>query len=249
MMAIIRINSQSGKGGIAYISARITASTCRATCRWSSARRSSGSPTRRASSFPRSVSDHFIQHYVSQPEWPPEIRDPSHLSGGTDHKGVRVVAPEITDGGEVKRIEGRGTGPDRWFHQRALDLSRHAAVGGRLFRAFAATRVECVGDRLCRTGSMQGPSCSALASIPTSWPPRWRRLFRPRTACWNSAWRRAEPDGAPCDPKRDPHAPRLSSCCTASAAAPRPGSRSWTACRRTSHHRLRSAGAWRIADG
>jgi isopropylmalate/homocitrate/citramalate synthase len=40
--AIIRINSQSGKGGIAYILQQpITGSTCRATCRSSSARRSS----------------------------------------------------------------------------------------------------------------------------------------------------------------------------------------------------------------
>jgi 2-isopropylmalate synthase len=54
--AIIRINSQSGKGGIAYILQQDYGSTCRATCRWSSARTSSGSPTRRARNCPRSAS-------------------------------------------------------------------------------------------------------------------------------------------------------------------------------------------------
>ncbi len=54
--AIIRINSNPARVASPISCRRITASTCRATCRWSSARRSSGSPTRRASSFPRSAS-------------------------------------------------------------------------------------------------------------------------------------------------------------------------------------------------
>jgi 2-isopropylmalate synthase len=36
--AVIRVNSQSGKGGIAYLLSRNTASACRAACRSSSAR-------------------------------------------------------------------------------------------------------------------------------------------------------------------------------------------------------------------
>ena len=54
--AIIRVNSQSGKGGVAYVMQPSTASTCRAGCRSSSPRRSSTSPrTRAPRSRPRDV--------------------------------------------------------------------------------------------------------------------------------------------------------------------------------------------------
>jgi 2-isopropylmalate synthase len=34
-----------------------------------------------------------------------------HTYPDTEHKGMRIVSAEITDRGETKRIEGRGTGP------------------------------------------------------------------------------------------------------------------------------------------
>lgn len=49
--SVIRINSQSGKGGIAYLlESRLTASSCLAGCRWSSPASRKSTPTRMAAS-------------------------------------------------------------------------------------------------------------------------------------------------------------------------------------------------------
>ena len=63
--AIIRVNSQSGKGGVAYLLHDRTGSTCRAGCRSSSRSRCRRSPTSRAASCrPRSSSSCSATQYL-----------------------------------------------------------------------------------------------------------------------------------------------------------------------------------------
>ncbi|MGO8658827.1 2-isopropylmalate synthase, partial [Rhizobium ruizarguesonis] len=58
----------------------------------------------------RRIYDRFIERYVTQPEGRLRFVD-HHTYPDTEHKGQRIVAAEITDNGEIKRIEGRGNGP------------------------------------------------------------------------------------------------------------------------------------------
>jgi 2-isopropylmalate synthase len=71
-----------------------------------------------------------------------------HTHTDPNNKGIRVVSAEITDNGETKRIEGRGTGPIDGFVDALTRLSRHRSDGGELFRALDAAWLECGGDLL-----------------------------------------------------------------------------------------------------
>ncbi|WP_420962573.1 2-isopropylmalate synthase [Brucella sp. IR073] len=126
--AIIRINSQSGKGGIAYILQadyglnlprnlqvefrdviqRITDDEGREL------------PSKR-------IHDEFQKIYVTQPDARLKFVD-HHTYPDPERKGRRIMAAEIFDGGVTKRIEGHGTGPidgfvDALSHYLGIKLS------------------------------------------------------------------------------------------------------------------------------
>ncbi len=113
--AIIRINSQSGKGGIAYIMQEDYGINL---------------PRKLQVEFrediqritdeegvelqPKRIYERFMERYVEQPGARLKFVD-HHSHTDPDHPGQRIVAAEIIDNGEQKRIEGKGSGPVAGF--------------------------------------------------------------------------------------------------------------------------------------
>ena len=146
--AIIRINSQSGKGGIAYVlqadyglnlprnlqvefSKDIQAITDAEGKELSSKR----------------IYERFREVYVDQPNGRLKFLD-HQTYPDTTVKGRRIVEATILDRGKELIIKGGGNGPIDGFVDA---LSRHlgtATVGARLFRAFDPARLERRGDLL-----------------------------------------------------------------------------------------------------
>jgi 2-isopropylmalate synthase len=109
--AIIRINSQSGKGGIAYIMEadyglhlpRNLQVEFRNDIQRITDEEGTELPSKR-------IYDRFMELYVDQPGARLKFVD-HHTYPDPAVKGRRIVSAEITDRGETKRIEGKGTGP------------------------------------------------------------------------------------------------------------------------------------------
>ena len=109
--AIIRINSQSGKGGIAYILQQDYGlnlpRNLQVEFREDIQRITDVEGTELPS---KRIHDRFIERYVDQPGARLKFVD-HHTYPDTEHKGLRIVEAVITDGGVEKTIEGRGNGP------------------------------------------------------------------------------------------------------------------------------------------
>ena len=127
--AIIRINSQSGKGGIAYIMQsdygiqmpRGMQVAFREYIQKITDEEGRELPSKR-------IYDCFMEHYVEQPEGRIKFVD-HHTYPQGDAKGVRVVTAEITDNGEKKRIDAKGNGPvDGFINAMSAYLGRKLSV-------------------------------------------------------------------------------------------------------------------------
>ena len=106
--AIIRVNSQSGKGGVAYLLlSTATASTCRAVCRSSSRRRCRRSPTPRAASCrPRSCTPCSATRTSASPH-----RTTSSGTATSRAKRATASSPTLRLDGEPVELTGEGNGP------------------------------------------------------------------------------------------------------------------------------------------
>ncbi|GGB05170.1 2-isopropylmalate synthase [Brucella endophytica] len=126
--AIIRINSQSGKGGIAYILQadyglnlpRNLQVEFRDVIQKITDEEGKELPSKR-------IHDEFQKIYVTQPDARLKFVD-HHTYPDPERKGRRIMAAEIFDGGVTKRIEGHGTGPidgfvDALSHYLGIKLS------------------------------------------------------------------------------------------------------------------------------
>ena len=92
-----------------------------------------------------------------------------------DQKGIRVVAAEITDGGETKRIEGKGTGPiDGFINALSIylgidlsvaDYSEHSMQHGSNAAAIAYVEVEYPGGKLFGAGINKNIVAASLEAI------------------------------------------------------------------------------------
>ncbi len=112
---------------------------------------------------------------MSQPNGRLKFVDHHTYPAGTDHKGVRVVAAEITDGGEVKRIEGRGTGPIDGFINAlstylgmplsVADYSEHSLQHGSNASAIAYVELEHAGAKLFGVGINTNIVAASLEAI------------------------------------------------------------------------------------
>ncbi|WP_343312473.1 2-isopropylmalate synthase [Brucella sp. BE17] len=109
--AIIRINSQSGKGGIAYILQadyglnlpRNLQVEFREIIQQITDEEGKELPSKR-------IYDAFQELYVVQPEARIKFVD-HHTMPDPEQKGRRILTAEIVDNGTTRSIEGRGTGP------------------------------------------------------------------------------------------------------------------------------------------
>ncbi|MGG6896466.1 2-isopropylmalate synthase [Rhizobium sp. BR 315] len=109
--AIIRINSQSGKGGIAYIMQQDYGLNLPRNLQVEYREEIQRITDEEGKELPsKRIYEHFIERYVTQTGGRIRFSD-HHTFADPEHKGQRIVAAEISDNGEVKRIEGRGNGP------------------------------------------------------------------------------------------------------------------------------------------
>ncbi len=176
--AIIRINSQSGKGGIAYILQedfglnlpRNLQVEFREDIQKITDEEGVELPSQR-------IHDRFMQRYVEQPDARLKFVDHHTYPAGTDQKGIRIVTAEITDGGENKQIEGKGTGPIDGFvdalssyldiELSVVDYSEHSLQQGSNASAIAYVEVEHPGGKLFGAGvnkNIVGASLEAIVS-------------------------------------------------------------------------------------
>lgn len=109
--AIIRINSQSGKGGIAYILQEDYGLHLPRALQVEFREEIQNITDVEGRELPSSrIHESFMEIYVNQPSARLGFVD-HHTHTDPNAKGVRVISAEITDNGETRRIEGRGTGP------------------------------------------------------------------------------------------------------------------------------------------
>jgi len=109
--AIIRINSQSGKGGIAYILQADYGINLPRNLQVEFREFIQNITDDEGKELPsKRIYEEFQKLYVLQPGARIKFVD-HHTYPDSEQKGRRVLTAEITDNGVVKTIEGRGTGP------------------------------------------------------------------------------------------------------------------------------------------
>ncbi|MFN7010502.1 MAG: 2-isopropylmalate synthase [Allorhizobium sp.] len=173
--AIIRINSQSGKGGIAYILQedyginlpRNLQVEFREDIQRITDEEGVELPSKR-------IYERFIERYVEQPAARLKYVD-HHTYSDPAQKGRRIVAAEITDGGETKRIEGQGTGPIDGFinalstylgiELTVADYSEHSLQHGSNASAIAYVEVVHPGGKLFGVGVNTNIVAASLEAI------------------------------------------------------------------------------------
>jgi 2-isopropylmalate synthase len=127
--AIIRINSQSGKGGIAYIMQEDYGINLPRNLQIEFRDDIQRITDEEGKEMPsKAIHARFLERYVDQPNARFKFVD-HHTYPDTEHRGVRVLAAEITDKGETKRIEGKGTGPiDGFMNAMSIYLGMDLSV-------------------------------------------------------------------------------------------------------------------------
>lgn len=173
--AIIRINSQSGKGGIAYLMQNdhginlpralqvefredIQAITDREGRELSSQR----------------IYERFMQLYVDQPEGRLRFVD-HHTFPDPEVKGRRICVAEIVDGGVTRTIEGHGNGPiDGFVHALSVyigipvsvaDYSEHSLQQGSDASAIAYVELKHPGGKLHGVGINTNIVTASLSAV------------------------------------------------------------------------------------
>ncbi|MCI9864771.1 2-isopropylmalate synthase [Rhizobium skierniewicense] len=175
--AIIRINSQSGKGGIAYILNEDYGINLPRNLQVEFREEIQRITDEEGVELPaKRIYEHFIERYVTQSDARLKFVD-HHTYPAGDFKGMRVVAAEITDNGEIKRIEGKGTGPiDGFINALSTylgidlsvnDYSEHSLQHGSNASAIAYVEMEHPGGKLFGAGintNIVGASLEAIVS-------------------------------------------------------------------------------------
>ncbi|MUZ74336.1 2-isopropylmalate synthase [Agrobacterium vitis] len=173
--AIIRINSQSGKGGIAYILQQDYGINLPRNLQVEFREEIQRITDEEGVELPsKRIYDSFISRYIDQPNARLKFVD-HHTYPDTATKGVRIVAAEITDGGEVKRIEGKGNGPIDGFVNAlstylgieisVRDYSEHSLQHGSNAAAIAYVEMDHPGGRLFGAGINQNIVTASLEAI------------------------------------------------------------------------------------
>ena len=150
--AIIRINSQSGKGGIAYVLQADYGLNLPRNLQIEFSQHIQAITDAEGKEVPaKRIYERFLETYVDQPGARLKFLD-HHTYPDTGTKGRRVVEAVILDSGKEMTITGSGTGPIDGFVDA---LSRHVGVPMSVLdysEHSHAARLECLGDLLCRDG-------------------------------------------------------------------------------------------------
>ena len=174
--AIIRINSQSGKGGIAYILQEDYGINLPRALQVEFREDIQRITDEGGKELPsKAIHARFLERYVDQPGARLKFVEHHTYPAGTDHRGVRVVAAEIEDRGEVKRIEGKGNGPIDGFvnalsiylgvPMSVADYSEHSLQHGSNAAAIAYVELEHPGGKLFGVGINTNIVAASLEAI------------------------------------------------------------------------------------
>jgi 2-isopropylmalate synthase len=175
--AIIRINSQSGKGGIAYILQQDYGLNLPRNLQVEYREEIQRITDEEGKELPsKRIYEHFIERYVTQPKGRIKFVD-HHTFADPERKGVRVVAAEITDNGVTKQIEGRGNGPIDGFidalssylgiEMSVQDYSEHSLQHGSNAAAISYVETAYPGGKIFGAGistNIVGASLEAIVS-------------------------------------------------------------------------------------
>lgn len=173
--AIIRINSQSGKGGIAYILKEDYGLDLPRALQVEFRSDIQSITDEGGKELPsKAIHERFMELYVEQPGARLKFVD-HHTHTDPANKAIRIVSAEITDNGETKRIEGRGTGPIDGFVNAlstylGIDLtvanySEHSMQHGSNAAAICYMEMETPAGKLFGAGIDTNIVAASLAAV------------------------------------------------------------------------------------
>jgi 2-isopropylmalate synthase len=176
--AIIRINSQSGKGGIAYVLQADYGLNLPRNLQVEFSRNIQEITDVEGKEVPsRRIYDRFLELYVDQPK--ARLKFVDHRTfPDTEHKGRRVIEAVILDGGKEVTITGNGTGPIDGFvdalsrhigvEMSVLDYSEHSMQRGSNAAAISYVEVEHSGGRLFGAGINTNIVAASLEAVTSA---------------------------------------------------------------------------------
>ncbi|WP_353645865.1 2-isopropylmalate synthase [Mesorhizobium sp. WSM2239] len=176
--AIIRINSQSGKGGIAYVLQADYGLNLPRNLQVEFSRDIQEITDVEGKEVPsRRIYDRFLELYVDQPKARLKFVDHQTFPD-TEHKGRRVIEAVILDGGKEVTITGSGTGPIDGFvdalsrhigvEMSVLDYSEHSMQRGSNAAAISYVEVEHPGGRLFGAGINTNIVAASLEAVTSA---------------------------------------------------------------------------------
>jgi len=173
--AIIRINSQSGKGGIAYVLQADYGLNLPRNLQVEFSQDIQQITDSEGKEVPaKRIHERFLEVYVDQPGARLKFVD-HHTYPDTEHKGRRVLEAVILDGGRELTITGTGTGPIDGFVDAlsrhvgvdlsVLDYSEHSMQRGSDAAAISYVEVEHPDGRLFGAGINTNIVAASLEAI------------------------------------------------------------------------------------
>lgn len=173
--AIIRINSQSGKGGIAYILQADYGLNLPRNLQVEFREIIQNITDEEGKELPsKRIHEAFQQLYVTQPNARIKFVD-HHTMPDLEQKGRRILTAEITDNGVTKNIEGKGTGPIDGFvdalskylgvKMSVVDYSEHSLQQGSDASAISYVEMAHPGGKLFGVGINDNIVSASLEAI------------------------------------------------------------------------------------
>ena len=173
--AIIRINSQSGKGGIAYVMEADYGLNLPRNLQIELREEVQRITDEEGRELPSSrIHERFMELYVTQPDGRLKFVD-HHTYAQKGGGGHRMLEAKILDGGEEVSIEGTGTGPVDGFLDAlnnhlgleisVVDYSEHTLRPGADASAICYMEVECDGKRLFGVGINSNIVAASLEAL------------------------------------------------------------------------------------
>ncbi|GIL02138.1 MAG: 2-isopropylmalate synthase [Alphaproteobacteria bacterium] len=173
--AIIRINSQSGKGGIAYIMAEDYGLNLPRNLQVEFRDLIQAITDREGTELPsQRIHAEFLREYVDQPDGRIKFVDHQTVADPA-MKGRRILTAEISDGGGAVTIEGKGTGPVDGFVDAlsrhlglalsVADYSEHSMQHGSDAAAICYMEVESDGRRAFGVGINKNIVTASLEAV------------------------------------------------------------------------------------
>ena len=173
--AIIRINSQSGKGGIAYVLQADYGLNLPRNLQVEFSQAIQQITDAEGKEVPvKRIHEQFLETYVEQPGARLKFVD-HHTYPDTTTKGHRIVEATILDNGRETTISGTGTGPVDGFvdalskhvgvPMSVLDYSEHSLQRGSNASAIAYVEMEYPGGKLFGAGINTNISSASLEAV------------------------------------------------------------------------------------